>query len=185
LPPNAAGCDDLAAKDQIAVTKTKTSSPSARPDQTQIEEATAFTPKFGADGLLPVAVTSAATGELLMLAYMNEEALARTLATGEAHFWSRSRGKLWRKGEESGNTQRVVEVRTDCDQDALWLKVEMGGAEASCHTGRRSCFYRAVPIGEGAESGLALRFVESEPRFDPGSVYRHAHAAKGTLKTSK
>jgi phosphoribosyl-AMP cyclohydrolase len=114
---------------------------------------------------------------------MNAEALARTLATGEAHYWSRSRGRLWRKGEESGNTQRVVEIRTDCDQDALWLKVEMGGAEAACHTGRRSCFYRAVPIGEG--KGAALRFVETETLFDPEQVYGHAHAAKGTLKTSK
>jgi phosphoribosyl-AMP cyclohydrolase len=166
------------------VTKTKTAPPSARGDRATIEEASIFTPRFGADGLLPVAVTSAATGELLMLAYMNEEALSRTLATGEAHYWSRSRGKLWRKGEESGNTQRVVEIRTDCDQDALWLRVEMGGAEACCHTGRRSCFYRAVPIGTSAATGLALRFVESETLFDPESVYGHAHAAKGTLKTS-
>jgi phosphoribosyl-AMP cyclohydrolase len=166
------------------VTRTKTAPLPATGDKA-IEETTTFTPRFGADGLLPVAVTSAATGELLMLAYMNEEALARTLKTGEAHYWSRSRGKLWRKGEESGNRQRVVEMRTDCDQDALWLKVEMGGAEACCHTGRRSCFYRAVPIGESAKGGLALRFVESETLFDPESVYRHAHAAKGTLKTSK
>jgi phosphoribosyl-AMP cyclohydrolase len=165
------------------VTKTKTAAPSARGDSGNIEETTVFTPRFGADGVMPVAVTSAATGELLMLAYMNAEALARTLATGEAHYWSRSRGRLWRKGEESGNTQRVVEIRTDCDQDALWLKVEMGGAEAACHTGRRSCFYRAVPIGEG--KGAALRFVETETLFDPEQVYGHAHAAKGTLKTSK
>ena len=134
---------------------TKTAPPSARGDSDKIEETTAFTPRFDADGVLPVAVTSAATGELLMLAYMNAEALARTLATGEAHYWSRSRGRLWRKGEESGNTQRVVEIRTDCDQDALWLKVEMGGAEAACHTGRRSCFYRVVPVGEGAAPSCA------------------------------
>jgi phosphoribosyl-AMP cyclohydrolase len=185
LPPIAAGCDDLAAKDQIAVTKARTASPSARGDQTKIEEATAFTPRFGADGLIPVAVTSAETGELLMLAYMNEEALSRTLATGEAHYWSRSRGRLWRKGEESGNTQRVIEMRTDCDQDALWLKVEMAGAKAACHTGRRSCFYRAVPIGDGAKGGLTLHFVASEMLFEPESVHRHGHAAKGTLKTSK
>src|SRR5689334_24054578 len=89
---------------------------------------------------MPVIVTSAETGEVLMFAYMNEEALARTIETGEAHYWSRSRGGLWRKGEVSGNTQRVVEMRTDCDQDAIWLKVEMTGAEASCHTGRRTCF---------------------------------------------
>ena len=85
-----------------------------------------------------------------MLAYMNDEALARTIETGEAHFWSRSRKRLWRKGEESGNTMRVVELRTDCDQDALWLKVELGGAEACCHTGRRSCFYRAAAHRQGS-----------------------------------
>ena len=116
-----------------------------------------------------------------MLAYMNDEAVARTIETGEAQFWSRSRKRLWRKGEESGNTMRVVELRTDCDQDALWLKVELGGAEACCHTGRRSCFYRALPIGTAA--GVALTFVESETLFDPEKVYGHASAAKRTLKT--
>jgi phosphoribosyl-AMP cyclohydrolase len=115
--------------------------------KTDSEEGTLFAPRFDADGLVPVVATAADTGEVLMLAYMNEEALARTIATGEAHYWSRSRGRLWRKGEESGNTQRVVELRTDCDQDALWLKVETGGAGANCHTGRKSCFYRAVPLG--------------------------------------
>ena len=108
------------------------------------EEGTVFAPKFDAEGLVPVVATSARIGEVLMLAYMNEEALARTIETGEAHYWSRSRGRLWRKGEESGNSQRVVEMRTDCDQDAIWLKVETAGADAACHTGRRSCFYRAV-----------------------------------------
>jgi phosphoribosyl-AMP cyclohydrolase len=126
--------------------------------------------------------TSAKTGEVLMLAYMNAEALARTIETGEAHYWSRSRGRLWRKGEESGNAQRVVEMRTDCDQDAIWLKVEGAGAEAACHTGRRSCFYRAVPLGA---AGAALIFVDAERQFDPESVYRHAGAAKGTLKSSQ
>jgi phosphoribosyl-AMP cyclohydrolase len=130
-----------------------------------------------------VVVTSAASGEVLMLAYMNEEALARTIETGEAQFWSRSRKRLWRKGEESGNTMRIVELRTDCDQDALWLKVELGGAEACCHTGRRSCFYRAARIGKGAAAGVALTFVEAEKLFEPENVYGHADAAKGTLKT--
>jgi len=118
-----------------------------------------------------------------MLAYMNDEALARTIETGEAQFWSRSRKRLWRKGEESGNTMRVVELRTDCDQDALWLKVELGGAEACCHTGRKSCFYRSLPIGKGAAAGVTLTFVESERLFDPENVYGHASAAKRTLKT--
>jgi phosphoribosyl-AMP cyclohydrolase len=162
----------------IAVTRPKTA-----PDHSKLDESESFTPRFGADGLLPVAVTAAATGELLMLAYMNEEALARTLSTGEAHYWSRSRNRLWRKGEESGNTQRVIEIRTDCDQDAIWLKVEMGGAEACCHTGRRTCFYRAVPLGEPASGGVTLQFVESDTLFDPKKVYGHAGAAKGTLKT--
>jgi len=129
-----------------------------------------------------VVVTSAETGEVLMLAHMNREALARTLQTGEAQFWSRSRKRLWRKGEESGNTMRVVEMRTDCDQDALWLKVEMGGAEACCHTGRKSCFYRAVPVGKGG-AGISLTFVDAEKLFDPEKVHGHSDAAKGTLKT--
>jgi phosphoribosyl-AMP cyclohydrolase len=102
-----------------------------------------------------------------MFAYMNGEALSRTLETGEAHFWSRSRGRLWRKGEESGNTMRVVELRTDCDQDALWLKVEMGGAGAGCHTGRRSCFYRAVAVGHSRAEGVTLRFIDAERVFEP------------------
>ena len=149
------------------------------------EEGTVFAPKFDAEGLLPAVVTSAETGEVLMLAYMNAEALARTIETGEAHYWSRSRGRLWRKGEESGNGQRVVEMRTDCDQDAVWLKVEMTGVEACCHTGRRSCFYRAVPVGTAPSGGLSLRWVDAERQFDPQAVYRHAGAAKGTLKSSE
>jgi phosphoribosyl-AMP cyclohydrolase len=148
------------------------------------EEGTAFRPKFDKDGLLPVIAVSAATGEVLMLAHMNEEALQRTLETGEAHYWSRSRGRMWRKGEESGNAQRVVELRVDCDQDAILMKVEMTGVEAACHTGRRSCFYRAIQIDGGAKAGVALRFVDAERQFDPEQVYRHAGAAKRTLKGS-
>jgi phosphoribosyl-AMP cyclohydrolase len=162
------------------VTKSKASPPKAK--TADIEEGTAFTPKFDADGLLAVVVTSAETGEVLMLTHMNSEALARTLQTGEAQFWSRSRKRLWRKGEESGNTMRVVEMRTDCDQDALWLKVEMGGAEACCHTGRKSCFYRAVPVGKGG-AGISFTFVDAEKLFDPEKVHGHSDAAKGTLKT--
>jgi phosphoribosyl-AMP cyclohydrolase len=149
------------------------------------EEGTVFTPRFDADGLVPVVATSAKSGEVLMLAYMNDEALARTIETGEAHYWSRSRGRLWRKGEESGNAQRVVEMRTDCDQDAIWLKVEPIGVDAACHTGRRSCFYRAVPLGASPGGGVSLRFVDAEQQFDPEAVYRHAGAAKGTLKSSE
>jgi phosphoribosyl-AMP cyclohydrolase len=144
-----------------------------------LEEGTVFTPKFDADGLVPVVVTAAATGDVLMLAYMNQEALTRTIETGEAHYWSRSRGKLWRKGETSGKSQRVVEMRTDCDQDAIWLKVEMiGGAAACCHTGRKSCFYRAVPVG-GSAAGVTLRWVDAERQFDPETVYGRPDDAKG------
>jgi phosphoribosyl-AMP cyclohydrolase len=168
-------------EESIAVTRSKGFPP--KPHATEIEEGTAFTPKFDADGSVPVVVTLARSGEVLMLGRMNEEALARTIETGEAQFWSRSRKCLWRKGEESGNTMRVIELRTDCDQDALWLKVEMGGAGACCHTGRKSCFYRAVPIGKGATAGMTLAFVEAEKLFDPENVYGHARAAKGTLKT--
>jgi phosphoribosyl-AMP cyclohydrolase len=162
----------------------KTAVTSAPRSQADIEEGTVFAPNFDAEGLIPVVTTSAKTGEVLMLAYMNEEALTRTIETGEAHYWSRSRGGLWRKGEVSGNTQRIVELRTDCDQDAIWLKVEIAGTGACCHTGRRSCFYRALPVG-GAPGGLSLRFVDAERQFDPDEVYGHAGAAKGTLKSSE
>jgi phosphoribosyl-AMP cyclohydrolase len=155
-------------------------------DTSEIEEGTVFAPRFDADGLIPVVAISAATGEVLMLAYMNPEALALTIETGEAHYWSRSRKKLWRKGETSGNAQRVVELRTDCDQDSLLLNVEMTGSEASCHTGRRSCFYRAIAIGEPiGKSGVVLHMVDAKRQFDPETVYRHAGAAKGTLKKSE
>ncbi|GAB4522833.1 MAG: phosphoribosyl-AMP cyclohydrolase [Amphiplicatus sp.] len=106
------------------------------------EETRALSPKFGPDGLIAAAATDAATGRLLMIAWMNEEALRLTLETGEAHYWSRSRRTLWRKGETSGHRQKVVEVRIDCDQDAVELVVEQTGP--ACHTGRRSCFYRVV-----------------------------------------
>ncbi|MGH6748325.1 MAG: phosphoribosyl-AMP cyclohydrolase [Methyloceanibacter sp.] len=155
-------------------------------DKSEIEEGTAFTPRFDADGLIPVVAISASTGEVLMLAYMNADALALTIETGEAHYWSRSRRELWRKGETSGNSQRVVELRADCDQDALLLKVELSGSEACCHTGRRSCFYRALPIGQAiGKNDVALRLIDAERQFDPETVYRHAGAAKGTLKKSE
>lgn len=108
----------------------------------KIEETRVFAPKFGPGGLIPVAATDAASGRLLMLAYMNAEALAKTIDTGEAWYWSRSRKALWRKGETSGHTQRVIEIRTDCDQDAIEIVVDQSGP--ACHTDRRSCFYRIV-----------------------------------------
>ncbi|MEZ5828691.1 MAG: phosphoribosyl-AMP cyclohydrolase [Hyphomicrobiales bacterium] len=153
-------------------------------DKTEREEGTVFAPNFDAHGLLPVIVTSAKTGDVLMFAFMNAEALAASIETGEATFWSRSRQSLWRKGETSGNRQRIVEMRTDCDQDVLLLKVEVAGAEATCHTGRKSCFYRVVPLGQPPSEGRPLVFVDAERKFDPEQVYGHSGAAKGTLKSS-
>lgn len=115
----------------------------------EVEQGTVFKPAFGPDGLLPAIVTDAHSGEVLMLAWMNAEALELTLKTGQAHFWTRSRQRLWKKGEDSGNTLSVLEMRTDCDQDAIWLRVTVQGAGVACHTGQRSCFYRAlVPFPE-------------------------------------
>jgi phosphoribosyl-AMP cyclohydrolase len=138
----------------------------------EVEEGRAFAPKFDADGLITAVTTDAKSGELLMVAHMNAAALKRTIASGEAWYYSRSRQALWKKGESSGHRQRVVELRVDCDQDALWLKVEQLGPGA-CHTGRRSCFYRAVPLGQsGAKTGaMTLEFREAEKTFDPGKVY--------------
>ena len=134
-----------------------------------IEEGLAFTPNFDANGLITAVVTDAKSGGVLMVAHMNEEAIRKTVASGEAWYYSRSRKTLWRKGETSGHTQRVVELRVDCDQDALWLKVEQAG-EGACHTGRRSCFYRAVPLGKAG--GVRLEFRDAEKRFDPSKVYK-------------
>jgi phosphoribosyl-AMP cyclohydrolase len=110
----------------------------------ELEEGHVFTPRFGPDGLVTCVVTDDRSGELLMVAHMNAEALAKTLETGEAWYWSRSRRELWHKGATSGQVQTVVEMRVDCDQDALWLKVDVAGDGGCCHTGRRSCFYRRV-----------------------------------------
>jgi phosphoribosyl-AMP cyclohydrolase len=138
-------------------------------DQSEIEEGLSFTPQFGADGLVTAVVTDAKSGDVLMVAHMNAQALAKTIASGEAWYYSRSRKKLWKKGESSGHVQRVVELRVDCDQDALWLKVEQQGAGA-CHTGRRSCFYRAVPLGKAGS--VTMEFRDGEKTFDPGKVYK-------------
>jgi len=133
---------------------------------TELEEGVALTPRFGADGLVTCVATDAASGDVLMVAHMNAEALAKTIASGEAWYFSRSRGALWRKGETSGHTQRVVEMRVDCDQDAVWIKVEQ--VAGACHTGRRSCFYRAVPLGKPGTVKLEFR---GERIFDPKRVY--------------
>ena len=131
------------------------------------EEGLNFQPKFDASGLVTCVATDAATGDVLMVAHMNDEALRKTIASGEAWYFSRSRNALWRKGETSGQTQRVVEMRLDCDQDAVWIKVEQIGA--ACHTGRRSCFYRKV---DGEDGDTRLSFVDADRLFDPTQVYQ-------------
>jgi phosphoribosyl-AMP cyclohydrolase len=135
-----------------------------------VEEGRVLAPKFDRDGLLTCVTTDARSGEVLMVAHMNQEAIANTVATGEAWYYSRSRRRLWRKGESSGHVQRVVEMRVDCDQDAVWLRVEQEGPGA-CHTGRRSCFYRAVPLGRGTDEARMLEFREADRTFDPRAVY--------------
>ena len=135
----------------------------------QVEEGTDFAPKFDEYGLLPCITTEAKSGDVLMLGWMNEEALQLTIETGEAHYFSRARQVLWHKGATSGLVQKVVEARIDDDQDAVWLKVEVAGSGASCHVGYMSCFYRAVPTAEHA--GQPLQFVESDKTFDPMEVY--------------
>ncbi|MGL4489768.1 MAG: phosphoribosyl-AMP cyclohydrolase [Rhizobiaceae bacterium] len=128
--------------------------PAPSNDKQALEEGTEFSPRFDANGLVTAIVTDAVDGELLMVAHMNAEALRLSLETGIAHYWSRSRKSLWKKGETSGNVQSIVEMRTDCDQDAVWLKVKVAGDDVACHTGRRSCFYRVV---SGGGSGWVLQ----------------------------
>ena len=135
----------------------------------EAEQGRALTPRFDANGLVTCVATDARTGDVLMVAHMNAAALARTIETGEAWYFSRSRQALWRKGETSGHAQRVVEMRIDCDQDAVWIKVEQAGG-AACHTGRRSCFYRVVPRGTPA-GAVTLEFRDAERMFDPQAVY--------------
>jgi len=135
-----------------------------------IEEGARLAPKFDANGLVTCITTDAASGDVLMVAHMNAEALARTIESGEAWYFSRSRRALWRKGETSGHAQRVTDMRIDCDQDAVWIKVAQAGPGA-CHTGRRSCFYRAVPLGKVPDAQLVLEYREAEKAFDPGKVY--------------
>ena len=141
----------------MAPTKTYTfRSPGAK---AEVESGLDFQPKFDSDGLVPAIVTDARSGEVLMFAFMNAEALGLSMETGVVHFWSRSRAALWKKGGESGNVFKIVEIRTDCDQDVVWLRVTVEGDGHACHTGRRSCFYRLVPVqgssGEASQLTLA------------------------------
>ncbi|WP_186421092.1 phosphoribosyl-AMP cyclohydrolase [Bosea sp. CS1GBMeth4] len=122
----------------------------------EIEEGTVLAPRFDRDGLVTCVATEATSGEVLMVAHMNAESLRLSIETGEAWYWSRSRKALWRKGETSGQIQTIVEMRLDCDQDAIWIKVRVGGDGGCCHTGRRSCFYRVKPVGAAADGPLTF-----------------------------
>ena len=136
----------------------------ARGDHDSVELGTGLAPKFDADGLVTAIAVDADSGEVLMVAHMNAESLARTIESGNAWFWSRSRRKLWRKGEESGNGLQVTEIRVDCDQDAILLKVRIAGDGVACHQGFRSCFYRSVPVGGPVTPELGLVFDTAMPR---------------------
>ena len=138
----------------------------------QVEESTELAPKFDKNGLIPVVTTDFSSGELLMQGYMNEEAFKKTIDLGEAVYFSRSRKKLWHKGQTSGLIQKIKEIRIDDDQDCVWLRVDVKGG-ASCHVGYRSCFYRSIPINN-ASSKVVLKFEESEKVFDPNEVYGDA-----------
>ena len=143
-----------------------------RSDKTAIESGDRFCPKFDVDGLIPAMAVDADSSEPLMLAYMNADSLRRTLEVGEAVYWSRSRQEIWHKGATSGHVQEIVEIRTDCDQDALILRVRQKGAGA-CHTGHRSCFYRSV-ANPGPDGVPTLETSDDGPAFDPNSVYKKA-----------
>ena len=134
----------------------------------QLEDGTIFAPRFDANGLVTVVTIEAGTNDVLMLAHMNAEALSLTLETGIAHYWSRSRSQLWKKGETSGELQEVVELRTDCDQDAIVMTVNQTGRGAACHTGRKSCFYRRAVI---AGQAVALEDTGLPKLFNPQTVY--------------
>ena len=138
----------------------------------EVEEGKYLSPKFDENGLIPVITTDIQTGDILMHGYMNEEALKKTIETREAHYWSRSRKKIWHKGQISGFVQKVKEIRIDDDQDSLWLSVDIGNG-ASCHVGYRSCFYRSIPLGKiKNEEKLEMEFKEKKKIFDPKKVYK-------------
>ncbi len=138
----------------------------------EVEEGKYLSPKFDENSLIPVITTDFKTGDILMHGYMNYEALKKTIETKEAHYWSRSRKKIWRKGQVSGFIQKVKEIRIDDDQDSVWLSVDIGNG-SSCHVGYRSCFYRSIPLGKiRNEEELEMEFKETEKTFDPEKVYK-------------
>ena len=139
----------------------------------EVEEGKYLSPKFDKNGLIPVITTDFKTGDILMHGYMNDEALKKTIETKEAHYWSRSRKKIWHKGQVSGFVQKIKEMRIDDDQDSVWLKVDMGNG-SSCHVGYRSCFYRSIPLGKiEDEEKLEMKFKETKKTFDPKKVYKN------------
>ena len=143
-----------------------------RENVAEIEEGNLFSPKFDNDGLIPVITTCSKTKEILMHGYMNVEALKKTIETKEAHYWSRSKKALWHKGKTSGFVQKVMDLRIDDDQDALWMSVDIGNG-ASCHVGYKSCFYRSIPLGPIKNSEeIELEFKEKEKKFDPEEIYK-------------
>jgi len=138
----------------------------------EVEEGKYLAPKFDKNGLIPVITTDFKNGDILMHGYMNEEALKKTIETKEAHYWSRSREKIWHKGQISGFIQKVKEIRIDDDQDSLWLSVDIGNG-ASCHVGYRSCFYRTIPLGKIKNTEeLEMEFKEKKKIFDPKKIYK-------------
>ena len=138
----------------------------------EVEEGKCLSPKFDKNGLIPVVATDYQTGDILMHGYMNDEALKKTIETKEAHYWSRSRKKIWHKGQVSGFVQKVKEIRIDDDQDSLWISVDIANG-ASCHVGYRSCFYRSIPLGKiKNEENLEMEFKEKEKVFDPKKIYK-------------
>ncbi|MFK8250981.1 phosphoribosyl-AMP cyclohydrolase [Ancylobacter terrae] len=145
-----------------------------RGSRAEVEEGDRLSPKFDAAGLITAVAADADSGEVLMVAHMNAQALALTIESGQAHYFSRSRGRLWKKGEESGHVQEVVELRIDCDQDAVVMRVRTAGPGAACHTGHRSCFFRSIPLGAPPTPDLALAPNDDGKRFDPAAVYAPA-----------
>ena len=137
----------------------------------EVEEGITLSPKFDENGLIPCVTTDSTTHEVLMVGYMNAEALVKTIEVGEAFYFSRSRKVLWLKGQTSGLTQKVKEIRIDDDQDSIWLSVDVGGAGASCHVGYKSCFYRSIPSEKQINLDLKLKWEEQEKIFDPKEVY--------------
>ena len=140
----------------------------------EVEEGSTLSPKFDKNGLIPCVTTDSETHEVLMLGYINAEALIKTVEEGEAYYFSRSRQKVWHKGATSGLIQAVKEIRIDDDQDSIWLSVEVGGSGASCHVGYKSCFYRSIPIKNKVSKNIELKWEEDKKLFDPIEVYGDA-----------